>query len=88
MLSHVYSVYDLKAEAFSPQPFFAVTDGVAKRIFQEALLGDNAIARHPEDYVLFRVGVWNSETGALAGTEAPVQLWTGMEAAKANKGVA
>lgn len=79
---NVYSVFDLKGETFS-QPFFCVTDAAAKRLFGDACLDrETPVGRHPEDYALYRVGIWNADVGALAGTDVPVPVWTGVEAMK------
>lgn len=81
-VTNVYAVYDLKAEVFS-QPWFASTDRAAMRMFGDGCLDpETPVGRHPEDYALYRVGVWNSENGALAGTDSPVPVWTGTEAVK------
>lgn len=86
LVQQVYSVYDLKGEGFS-QPIFAVNDRVAMRLFGDAVKDpETPVGRHPEDFALFRVGVWNSENGQLAGTESPIPVWTGLEAAKSVKG--
>lgn len=82
LVQNVYSVYDLKGEVFS-QPFFSVNDSVAKRLFGDGCQDvETPVGRHPEDFVLYRVGVWNSDNGAIAGTDSPVPVWTGLEAMK------
>lgn len=79
---NVYSVFDLKGESFS-LPFFAATDGVAMRLFGDACLdSETPVGRHPDDFALFRVGAWNADSGALAGTDVPIPVWTGVEAMK------
>jgi len=82
LVQNVYAVFDLKAECFS-QPFFAVNDGVAVRMFTAAV-GDREtpVGRNPEDFALFRVGVWNVDNGALAGTDVPIPVVSGLECLK------
>lgn len=83
LVQSVYSVRDLKGETYS-LPFFAVNDRVAMRMFGDACADRGTpVGLHPEDYLLFRVGVWNADNGALAGTESPIPVWSGVEAAKA-----
>lgn len=82
LVQSVYSVYDLKGEMYG-LPYFAHNDAVAVRMFSDACKdSETPIGRHPHDFTLFRVGVWNSDNGALAGTEVPVPVITGVEASK------
>lgn len=82
LVQNVYSVFDLKGETFS-QPFFSATDASAMRLFGDAILDrETPVGRHPEDYALFRVGVWNADNGSMAGTDVPIPVWTGLEAMK------
>lgn len=84
LVQNAYSVFDLKAETFS-LPMFAITDEVAKRLFADVVAyREGSIGAHPEDYVLFRVGVFNSDTGAMAGTDGPISVWSGIEAMKSH----
>ncbi|QCQ84817.1 nonstructural protein [Blackfly microvirus SF02] len=66
MLSRLYSVYDSKALAYSP-PFMAGTDGLAVRMLTE-LVSDNItnIGRHPSDFRLYCVGMFDDQSGGLA----------------------
>lgn len=82
LVQQVYSVRDLKGETFS-LPIFAPTDAAAMRLFADACMDkETFIGRHPEDYALYRVGVWNADNGCLAGTDVPIPVWTGAEASK------
>lgn len=82
LIQSMYAVYDLKAESFS-QPFFAVNDAVASRIFVDGVRDPEVpVGRNPGDYQLMRVGVWNQDKGLVAGTDAPIPVLTGLEAAK------
>lgn len=63
MILKVFSVYDVKAEAYL-QPFFFVTKGQAVRAFVDSLADVNhAFAQHPDDYTLFLLGEFNDENG-------------------------
>lgn len=65
MIVHSYSLYDRKALSYSP-PFFMASDGLALRALHDLVLDTSTtVGRHPSDFVLYRVGRWNDETGAL-----------------------
>lgn len=75
----IYTIHDDKA-GFFIQPFFAVTDGQATRMFIGSL-GDSF--PHRADFKLFTVGFFNTDTGdiegagptlVLAGLSIPVSL--------------
>lgn len=64
-VKNIYSVYDVKAEAFL-QPFFEQSDGLAIRAFQEAANNqEHAFCRYAEDFQLFRIGTWNEHDGTI-----------------------
>lgn len=79
LIQQFYSVYDTKAEVYSP-PFVAVNHDVARRLFSAAA-GDpqTPIGAHPLDYMLMHVGAWNSQSGLIAGAEKPSIISTGLE---------
>jgi len=78
MLQKMYSVYDEKAQAFSP-PFFLHADGMATRAFSDCV---NAKAhhfnKHPYDYTLFRIGEFDDTKGMVVG-HAPKSLGNGVQ---------
>lgn len=65
MLLKAYSIYDRKALQYHP-PFFASTDGSATRSFGD-LVNDTrtTIGSHPNDFVLYLVGEYDDQKGAL-----------------------
>jgi len=74
MQEHLYSVWDSKAEEFLP-PFFAKTDGLAIRSFQEAINNqEHMFAKYPEDYTLFKLGSWFTTDGKLLNKDANISL--------------
>lgn len=84
MKIRIYSIYDSAAATFG-QPFFLTTDGIAKRSFQEAV--DNktgALAKHPEDYTLFRIGHYNDDNAEI-GSTPPKKIITALEVVNAYK---
>lgn len=73
----MYSIFDVKVGAYN-QPFFAVADGAAIRMFTDTVNAPvdpktgmkNGIAAHPEDYRLDRIGVFDDENGTLVSDTA------------------
>lgn len=61
----IYTVYDVKAEAYLP-PFFLQTDAVAKREFRKAANNpEHAFCVNAEDYTLFKIGTWSDVTAEM-----------------------
>lgn len=66
-----FAVKDLAVQAFGT-PFLVRSTGEAIRSFQDEVNkqdGNSAIAAHPEDYELYRIGEYEDETGKLTGIE-------------------
>lgn len=60
-----YSIYDRKALQYHP-PFFASTDGSALRSLTDLVNDSNStIGRHPGDYVLYYIGDYDDQLGAM-----------------------
>lgn len=67
----IYSIYDSKAEAYL-QPLFANTNGVAIRIFSEAVSDENhAFNKYAADYTLFEIGTFDENSGNIEGLKTP-----------------
>jgi len=63
----LYSIYDTKAESWG-NPVSIRTDAEAIRMFKVVANDDQSeIGKHPEDFMLFRVGTFNNETGSVEG---------------------
>lgn len=63
----IYSVRDVKANAYLT-PVFFVNDGQAIRAFSDAVLNNNSgFSKHPEDYSLFKIGVYDDASGNVSG---------------------
>lgn len=74
MLMQVYSVKDEAVGVFF-QPFFAVHDIIAIRMFQAGLKReDNLLSNYPDDYALYRIGTWAERTGKVIPENPPVRL--------------
>lgn len=60
-----YCVFDIKAGHYLP-PYTAMNDGTAIRQFETAVMDElHDFNRHSEDYVLWRVGMFDSEKGGI-----------------------
>jgi len=78
MLQKMYSVYDEKAQAFSP-PFFLHADGMATRAFSDCVNApSHHFSKHPYDYTLFRLGEFDDLTGTVV-SHAPKTLGNGVQ---------
>ena len=63
MIHEIYSVRDAAAEAYLP-PFAMQTLGAAIRAFTDTCNDPNSnLNNHPEDYTLFRLGIFDDRTG-------------------------
>ena len=78
-MEKVFAVYDSKAEAYLP-PFFAQTDGLAIRLFQQAANEVNHnFNKWSEDYTLFTIGEWDQDSGTLFAAKANTSLGTALQ---------
>ena len=79
MKLNVYSIYDSAAAVYM-RPFYLNADAAAVRAFTDlATDPEHDIGRHPEDYSLARIGVWNDQN-AETTPEPTETLITGLEA--------
>lgn len=71
---NMYSIRDIKAGVFF-QPFFASHDIVAIRMFRASLRSrDSLIRDYPEDFALYRIGIWDAKTGKVIQDELAARL--------------
>lgn len=76
MRLNVYSVFDVKAAVYA-NPFYMPNDAVAVRGFTGAVNSpDTMLYKHPEDYMLFRIGTFDDSVGLLVAENPPVQICT------------
>ncbi|AXH72217.1 MAG: nonstructural protein [Microviridae sp.] len=69
MILKIFSIYDIKSEAFSP-PFFMSTAGEAVRAFKDLANDSNSmIGRHPSDFRLMCLGTFDNCAGTFAPNE-------------------
>lgn len=70
----VYAVFDGKANLHL-EPFRATTDGVAMRGFMDAVRNpQSVIAKHPEDYSLWKLAKFDRVKGFYTNLDRPINL--------------
>lgn len=70
-IMRIYSIYDEKAEEFSP-PFFQPNDRMAQRMVVESSKGNGSMLRaYPEDFKIYGLGAFNTSTGEIASEDKP-----------------
>lgn len=74
MLLIACAVRDAAVDAYM-RPFFVPTVGMAVRSFQDEVKNpDSPMAKHPGDYELFQLGVFDEESGKFENAVAPRSL--------------
>lgn len=74
----LFAVRDNKAGYFM-SPFCAVSEGYAERAFVDACADVNTVlSKHPEDYTLYSLGVFDEITGEITSTV--LSLMNGLQA--------
>lgn len=71
MKCNVYSIRDVHTGFLNPT--FEVSDAVAKRNFAHAVLAvpDSLFTSHPDDYSLYRIGEFDTDSGSIVGFAPP-----------------
>ncbi len=65
MIHKIYSIYDSKAESYTP-PFFQHQEAMAVRTFSDCCNDPgHTFGKHPEDYTLFDLGQYDDTTGFI-----------------------
>lgn len=87
MKMRVYAIWDAAVTCYQ-RPFFCQADGEAVRAFSDLLLDkDHPVARHPEDYSLYRIGQYDDQSALLEADVAFECLARAHELAAKAKGV-
>lgn len=71
MKYQVCTIRDAQLSTYSP-PFYTKTKGEARRSFRDAVNNtdpNNMLKKHPEDFSLWAVGLWDDETGFFEKNE-------------------
>lgn len=80
----IYSIKDTKAEVFLP-PFYVRNNGEAIRVFDDCVQNpDTNLAKHPEDFYLFKLGEFDQDSGSLIPSACPESLASAMDFKKEN----
>ena len=70
MKVNIYSIHDIKTEAFM-QPFFARSHGEAIRMVENAVEDpQSGFHKHAQDYRLFFIGIFEDGPGEITGHQA------------------
>ncbi len=86
MKLNIYSIYDTASGLYS-RPIFSQSDGEAKRSFQDlAIDAEHPVGKHPEDYSIFRLGIFDDIKGHFANEDNEC-LSTGLEAVAQSRNV-
>ena len=79
MILFMYSLYDTQSGVYD-RPFCQMQDNEAKRTFCDWVANkESVVGRHPEDFHLVRVGVFDDVNGKIGGKEKETII-TGLEA--------
>ena len=77
MKKQIYAIYDTAASIYTPT--FAEADGIVTREFSDLCNNpESPYGQHPEDYSIFRLGLFDDQTGKL-DDEINTFLATGLE---------
>ncbi len=69
MKLNIYSIFDTASGLYS-RPFFTQSDPEAMRSFEDiATDAEHPIGKHPEDYMLYRIGIFDDTKGKLLDEE-------------------
>lgn len=85
MILKMFTVKDIKADAYLP-PFFVQTKGLALRSFID-LANDPShnFGKYPEDYCLFEIGAYDDSNASFDALTPIVSLGLALDFKKENK---
>lgn len=75
-MKEVFTVRDLKADCYMGIYLHNSTPAAIRSVLDEARNPDSMLARHPEDYVLIRLGTWDEHNGKMELHDTPVPVTT------------
>lgn len=79
MKNQIFSVYDSKAGFFGIPVFFR-SKGEAVRAFTDLSCDEKTeVGKHPEDFTLFHLAEFDSETGKFIENATPVSMGVAIE---------
>jgi len=75
MLTNIYVIYDQKAKVYN-RPFYLLNDDVAHRVALDMRQDSSTdLARHPEDFIMFRLGTYDDQFATLNLHDDPVTMF-------------
>ena len=84
MKLNVYTIFDTATGAHM-RPFFLHADAQAARMFGDICADkEHEVGKHPEDYSLCRIGVWDDQSAQMTNEGVDV-LVTGLECMSAER---
>ena len=79
MKLYLYSIYDSAAKVYN-RPFYQHTKGQAIRSFTDLVNDEQSeLNKHPADYYLAEMGVFEDDSGSLTQPTPPVKVIIGPE---------
>lgn len=70
----VFAIRDRAIDAFM-NPFCAPSNGMAIRSFSDEVNRDDSpMNKHPDDYELYKLGVWDQDTGEFVNERSMLQV--------------
>lgn len=76
---HIFTIFDVKAHAYL-QPFFMPTVAEANRLFSDCINdSSHPFGKHPEDYILFLSGSFDTNKGNFELLQAKNCLGQGVD---------
>lgn len=83
---YAYCILDKKAKIYH-QPHFLINDAVAIRQFSVVVNHEEGmVKKFPEDYALYRVGIFDMMTGIIVPENYPVEVASGLNIKTQNGG--
>lgn len=80
MSQKVFAIRDVKSDSYGPLVAVASV-GIARRTFLEAVRQPNSpLGQYPEDFMLYELGSYDAQSGAIDGLPVPVLVMTAIEA--------
>lgn len=71
LVKGIFSIYDVKARTYS-SPMLFVHKGEAIRVFSDIVKDPKStVSKHPEDYKLYYLGVFDVHSGQFSAKENP-----------------
>ncbi len=82
MKFRLFTIFDTKAKAYLP-PFCLGEVGQAIRHFGDSVNNkESAFNKHPEDYTLFEIGVFDDNKGMVESYDGPDMISTALSLVK------